>query len=117
MNESSIAVLVIFIDLILFSIVLFEFVLKSFMRLGRHIMYFLSRWKFRHSGVSVEIPDDEASVKPKYDVDAFRERMRHLQIDEDGLYNPPPEPVDSYFTGTEVLTPDYEIDLERRMGL
>ena len=117
MNESSIAVLVIFIDLILFSIVLFEAALKSLMSLGKCIMCLLSHWKFRHSGVSIEIPDDEASVKPKYDVDAFRERMQHLQVDEDGLYNPPPEPIDSYFTGTEVLTPDYEIDLERRMGL
>lgn len=119
MNESNIIVLVIFIDLILFSIMLFEAALKSLIHFEKYILYLLSRWKFRHPGVSlsVEIPDDETPVKPKYDVDAFRERMKHLKIDEDGLYTPPSESSEIYFTGVEVLSPDYEINLDRRIGL
>ena len=64
-----------------------------------------------------EIPEEEY-VKPKYDVAAYRERMAKLKksMDDDGLYEVQPEPVRSDFTGTEVITEEFEMDLDEYIG-
>ena len=64
----------------------------------------------------VEIPEEPPILKPKYDVDAFRGRMKKLKIDKDKLR----EVVDRDYrgtSGTEIISQEYEIDMERRLNI
>lgn len=61
--------------------------------------------------VGVEIPVSDY-VKPKYDVSAFRTRIRNM-TDEDGLFDVMEVVEDDEFTGTEVITADAETDIEK----
>lgn len=50
-----------------------------------------------------------------YDVNKFRERMRQSrERDEDGLYDVQEENNSTPFTGVEIITNSYEVDLERQ---
>lgn len=64
-----------------------------------------------------EVPEEDY-VKPRYDVDGYRRRMAKLKesMDDDGLYEVPVKPVQTDFTGTEVITSDFEVDLEEYLG-
>lgn len=62
----------------------------------------------------VEISADDDVVTPRYDVEGFRKRMQALKKDEDGLFDIPPEPVRNDFTGAEILTENYELEIDRR---
>lgn len=61
-----------------------------------------------------EIPTEDP-VKQKYDVEGFRKRIDMLKrdIDEDGLFDvkEPIRPTD--FTGAEVITEQYEAEMDR----
>ena len=64
----------------------------------------------------VEEPVEEMAPRGKYDVDAFRQRIAMLQKDEDGLYDvvPPQMPILYDFTGTEIITENFEKEVDRR---
>ena len=64
----------------------------------------------------VEIPEEPPILKPKYDVDAFRGRMKKLKVDKDKLR----EVIDRDYrgtSGTEIISQEYEIDMERRLNI
>jgi hypothetical protein len=62
------------------------------------------------AGSGVEVPVFE-ETKPKYDVKAFRERIKGLQ-DNDGLYDVVDvEPIET--TGVEVITESAEVDIDK----
>lgn len=98
MNQGLITVLTVLLCLLIF--------LECFNRikvLTLSIYNALSSW-FANKKITeepVEEPPDEDFFTGRYDVYAYRERMRKLQ-DEDGLYDIPdiPEPTD--FTGVEI---------------
>ncbi|MBQ8002534.1 MAG: hypothetical protein IJ297_03735 [Clostridia bacterium] len=56
------------------------------------------------------------ATKPRYDVDAFRKRMKDLadSMDEDGLFEYTFEVVPDENTGIEVITTEYEVLKDRR---
>jgi hypothetical protein len=64
---------------------------------------------------SVEEPAEETPVKLRYDVDGFKSRMAKIR-DMDGLYDIAPTPPITDFTGTEVVTDNYEIEADRLIG-
>lgn len=59
---------------------------------------------------SVEEPIEEY-IKPKYDVQAFQQRIQRLK-DEDGLYDIVDEPIPDDFTGAEIITEMAESDID-----
>lgn len=65
--------------------------------------------------VPVEIPAQEELVNPRYDVQSFRDRISALQVstDEDGLYDVPEMPINTVFTGAEIVTENFEKDIDR----
>lgn len=63
----------------------------------------------------VEITQLE-NVKPRYDVSAFKKRIE-LMKDEDGLFDLPVEkPMPTDFTGAEIITENYEREMEMVLG-
>lgn len=44
----------------------------------------------------------------------FKERIKGINVDVDGLYDSPPPPVTTEFTGVEIITPSMEIKNDRR---
>lgn len=58
---------------------------------------------------------DEEPVKQRYDVDGFKRRIERLKrdVDEDGLFDVPVVPPRTDFTGTEIITEQYETDMDR----
>lgn len=68
---------------------------------------------------SIEEPVDSTPLKGKYDIAAFRQRILQMQKDEDGLYDiiPPQMPIKDDFTGAEIITENYEADIDRRFTL
>lgn len=62
----------------------------------------------------IEVPNDESSFRPKYDVKAFRQRMDNLRKDKDGLYDIVDESPVTDFTGAEIITDNFEKDVDRR---
>lgn len=108
---------IILIDFILFGFVLLLIIIGQFLRLYEKLKILLSMNQSAGSSImdpSVEIPEEPAVLKQKYDVSSFRERMKKLKLDEDGLYTPPPEVSVRDFTGAEVISSDDEIEMERR---
>lgn len=63
----------------------------------------------------VEIPQESAPPKVRYDVTEFRKRIESLK-DEDGLYDIPPNPIITDFTGAEIITQNYEMELDASIG-
>lgn len=55
--------------------------------------------------------DSASEYAPRYDVEAFKERIKNIVIDEDGLYTPPP--TYSSDLGIEIIPEQSEIDIER----
>lgn len=51
-------------------------------------------------------------------VAAFKRRVAEMRqtMDEDGLYDAPPPPVSTDFTGVEIITTSTEIQQDRRFG-
>lgn len=51
-------------------------------------------------------------------VTAFKRRVAEMRrtMDEDGLYDAPPPPVSTDFTGVEIITTSTEIQQDRRFG-
>ena len=105
------------INSILFGFVLLLIIIGQVFRLCKKIKFLLSMNQgggSSNADPSVEIPEEPPSLKQKYDVSSFRERMKKLKTDEDGLYTPLPKVSSRSFTGTEVISSDDEIEMERR---
>lgn len=51
-------------------------------------------------------------------VASFKKRVAEMRrtMDEDGLYDAPPPPVSTDFTGVEIITTSTEIQQDRRFG-
>ena len=51
-------------------------------------------------------------------VASFKKRVAEMRqtMDEDGLYDAPPPPVSTDFTGVEIITNSTEIQQDRRFG-
>ena len=64
---------------------------------------------------SIEEPVEASMLRGKYDVDAFRQRIAELQKDADGLYDVPVEPPRTDFTGTEIITENFEKEFEKEI--
>lgn len=67
---------------------------------------FRSESNYISDETSTEVPEDTVST-PRYDVNAFKERIYKMQ-NEDGLYDIVDPPEASDFTGTEIIRPDVE---------
>lgn len=77
-----------------------------------HFSDLFSFFKKDDDECAVEIPLVE-QPKPKYDVEAFKRRIE-LMKDDDGLYEvPEPIKVPIDFTGTEVITENFEIEMDK----
>lgn len=63
---------------------------------------------------TVEVPEEKPS-RTRYDLDAYRRRMQKLKesADEDGLYEYTVTRDNGNTTGTEVITNQFEIDVEK----
>ena len=68
----------------------------------------------REEESGTEIPMTE-TTKPKYDIVAFKKRIETLK-DDDGLFDVIDLPPVTDFTGTEVITDQTEMDLDRYIG-
>lgn len=78
-------------------------------------IHFSDLFKKKDEEVGVEIPSVE-TVKPRYDVEAFRRRIEQMK-DEDGLYDiPEPAKPVTDFTGTEVITENFELEMDKFIG-
>lgn len=64
--------------------------------------------------LAVEEPVEEMPIKLRYDVDGFKSRMAEIR-DMDGLYDVISTPRQTDFTGTEVVTDNYEIALDKQL--
>lgn len=109
--------IIVYIYLILATFVLFTFSVSYVYKGIKRLSILLSNKRYSSPGVSenpVEMPVEEDSLKPRYDVEAFRKRMDKMRFDEDGLYTPQPKVEPSTFTGVEIITPDAEKDMERK---
>ena len=64
-----------------------------------------------------EVPQEQL-IKPRYDIEAYRERMKKLKesVDDDGLFDVPPVKMETDFTGTEIITESAEIDIDKYVG-
>lgn len=62
----------------------------------------------------VETPEYE-NVIPKYDINAFKKRIENLK-DDDGLYEIKPVHQPTDFTGAEIITNDYEREMDEYIG-
>lgn len=60
----------------------------------------------------------EQPVTESERVASFKKRVAEMRqtMDEDGLYDAPPPPVSTYFTGVEIITNSTEIQQDRRFG-
>jgi len=57
---------------------------------------------------------DESFLEVPENVLKFRERMKGVIVDRDGLYDSPPPSISTDFTGTEIITPSMEVQSDRR---
>ena len=76
---------------------------------------------FKKSGETGAEVVEEEPVKPRYDIEGFKRRMERLKkdVDVDGLYDVPIVPPRTDFTGAEIITEQYEADMDnfvRRNG-
>lgn len=69
---------------------------------------------FRHSKVSADTEIEEPFLTVPDSVIRFRERMKGVVVDSDGLFDAPPPSVQSDFTGVEIITPSMEVQNDRR---
>lgn len=69
----------------------------------------------RRPAGTVETPVEDDRVIPRYDVNAFRKRIEDLKCsaDDDGLYDVPEEPARTDFTGAEIITDNFEEDVDK----
>ena len=77
----------------------------------------LPRWNSKCTE-PVEEPLDAPFEKPRYDVKKFRMRIEELRSspDEDGLYDIPVHPPATDFTGAEIVTENFEKDMDKYIG-
>lgn len=89
------------------------------------LLVFLTRILVRDITVLRRRNDDEppevgeAALTSESDrVAAFKRRVAEMRqtMDEDGLYDAPPPPVSTDFTGVEIITTSTEIQQDRRFG-
>lgn len=105
--------------LVLLSVLLF---LESFSRIYRAVIvplhdrlsfWFVNR---KTDEPEVEEPIDEF-LNGSYDVEAFRDRIRKLTMDENGLYDEIPENYSKTdFTGVEIITSSAEVMADKKAG-
>ena len=56
----------------------------------------------------------ESITPPRWNVEEFRERMKNITVDENGLFDfPIPDNEDA---GTEIITDSFENEIERRFA-
>lgn len=56
----------------------------------------------------------ESATPPRWNVEEFRERMKNITVDENGLFDfPIPDNEDA---GTEIITDSFENEIERRFA-
>ena len=88
------------------------------------LLVFLTRILVRDIAVLRRRNDDEppevgepASTESER-VASFKKRVAEMRqtMDEDGLYDAPPPPVSTDFTGVEIITNSTEIQQDRRFG-
>lgn len=113
-NFLNVLLLVCILHIFLDSITVFLQLLEPLKEL-RNVLPF-SDLSTEHSEViedtTVENSEDYIEFQPRYDVDAFKLRMSKLR-DEDGLSDVEVVPHPSDFTGTEVVTENFEIELDK----
>ena len=71
--------------------------------------------KFIEDNPPVEEESEIENVTPpRWNVEEFRERMKNITVDENGLFDfPIPDNED---TGTEIITDSFENEIERRFA-
>ena len=71
--------------------------------------------KFIEDNPPVEEESEIESVTPlRWNVEEFRERMKNITVDENGLFDfPIPDNEDA---GTEIITDSFENEIERRFA-
>lgn len=57
----------------------------------------------------------ENIIPPRWNVEEFRERMKNITVDENGLFDFP-IPADNEDAGTEIITDSFENEIERRFA-
>lgn len=104
--------IVLFISLIiLIGLIVINLVLDFLDRIASY----LSFW-FDSKGVIEEpVEEENEFLKGRYNVMAFRERMKEM-MDEDGLYDiPEDEDTEAEFTGAEIISNSREVYIDSKL--
>lgn len=103
------------IDVMLLCLSLFLFSL-SMLKLKEFILPVISFIQLKRNKVVEEeqVEEEYEVYEPKYDVSAYKKRMEYLRanIDEEGLFEFPVVSPKTDFTGTEVISDEYEKEIE-----
>jgi len=109
-------IFILLLDLVLLGRVM-EYCYAGYKFLRTHYPSLGLREDVESMAPSIEEPAEVSMLRGKYDVDAFRQRIAELQKDADGLYDVPVEPPRADFTGTEIITDNFEKEIDRRFTL
>lgn len=108
--------------LILICITLCFHILDSLKPLGMRLLSLTSsRFRYKSSVEQPPTDDFDELVQGIWDVEGFNKRiadMKNQEVDENGLYNIEDiGTISTEFTGTEIMSNDLEMAIDRRLGL
>ena len=97
------------------SLAFLSIAVSNFYTIIQSIKKHTADMKFIEDNPPVEEESEiESVMPPRWNVEEFRERMKNITVDENGLFDfPIPDNED---TGTEIITDSFENEIERRFA-
>ena len=97
------------------SLAFLSIAVNNFYTIIQSIKKHTADMKFIEDNPPVEEESEIESVTPpRWNVEEFRERIKNITIDENGLFDFPIS--DNEDTGTEIITDSFENEIERRFA-
>ena len=97
------------------SLAFLSIAVSNFYAIIQNIKEHTADMKFIEDNPPVEEESEiESVIPPRWNVEEFRERMKNITVDENGLFDfPIPDNEDA---GTEIITDSFENEIERRFA-
>ena len=97
------------------SLAFLSIAVSNFYTIIQSIKKHTADMKFIEDNPPVEEESEiESVMPPRWNVEEFRERMKNITIDENGLFDFPIS--DNEDAGTEIITDSFENEIERRFA-
>lgn len=99
------------------SLMFLSITVKNSIDIMSKIKFHISKQQYEEDNPAIEEESEmESIISPRWNVEEFRQRMKNITIDEDGLFDYPPEKSTEEEAGTEIITDSFENEIERKFA-